>query len=164
MNTPVDENSLLRDWVDSPEGDRRLGVIRIMWAALFFGMACFLFVFLLIGPFHQKDGDPHWIFAGLAGFFSLASCASAQFFWTHMRNPAKRGVPPEQLVNQVLTQWVVVMAHFEGPCFLCLILFLLSPYNPEKGILLGMAIGLMLFLASKFPTRTKLFRAMGGVD
>ena len=162
MSDPFVDSFAVRTWLDSPEGNKRLFTLQIICFALIFGVVSLLVVFPLISPFRQIDGKPDWLFVGLGGAVFFSSTSASLFLGTIL--PRQGGSDPVSLANQAQSQWIVCYAMMEGPALLCLVLSLTVPSNIEKGILMGMAIGLLLLMILRFPTRNRFLSAMGASD
>jgi|GEM_PF-5113367 len=162
MSRPWDHGTIIRSWVESPAGENRLRVLQTICGCLITGTLIGLLFFVFVSPFLDRDEEATWIFFGLGVFFSVSSALIAQFFWMNLAHGQKAGTAPELIVNQVMSQWIVVMALHEGACFLCGILFFVCESNLEKGLLLGLTLCLLSLMAFRFPTRGRLLHAMGG--
>ncbi len=162
MFEPSPDSFAVRTWVDSPEGQNRLLVLKVICAALPFGVLLFLAATLFVSPFREKDGQPDWLLVGV-GTVVFALSAGASFFIGGFL-PKQGSTDPVSLANNAQTQWIISYALLEGPAFLCLVLSLAVASNLEKGILMGMAIGLLLLMILRFPTRTRFLAAMGASD
>lgn len=162
MSDPFVDSFAVRTWLDSNEGNKRILALQIICFALIFGVVSFLVVFTLISPFRQIEGKPDWLFVGLGGAVFFSSTSASLFLGTI--RPKQGGSDPVSLANQAQSQWIVCYALMEGPALVCLVLSLTVPSNIEKGILMGMAIGLLLLMILRFPTRNRLLAAMGASD
>jgi hypothetical protein len=162
MSEPFVDSFAARNWLDSPEGQKRVMTLQIICFALISGVLPLLVVFAVISPFREIDGTPNWVFVGVAGAIFLTSTAASLFVGAFL--PNQIGADPVSLANNAQTQWIIAYALMEGPAFLCLVLSLAVPSNIEKGILMGMVIGLLLFMILRFPTRNRFLSAMGASD
>lgn len=162
MSDPFVDSFAVRTWVDSSEGQKRLITLQIICFGLIFGVVFMLGAIALIPPFREIDGEPQWFQVCLGGVVLGSSTAASLFLGAIL--PNQSGYDPVSLANSAQTQWIISYALMEGPAFLCLVLSLSVTSHLEKGILMGMAIGLLLLMILRFPTRNRFLTAMGASD
>ncbi|MCY2943810.1 MAG: hypothetical protein NT142_04655 [Planctomycetota bacterium] len=157
MVDPIVNSFAVRTWLDSPAGQSKLNILQVFCSTLIMGVTTLIVVSLVIAPFKEIEKEPEWTMVTVALTLACTSTGAGFALATSRKPSNDLGV----LAANATQSWFIAYALLEGPAFLCMIFFMFVGSNLEKGILLGVAIGLIALMAVRFPTKNRFLEAMG---